>query len=76
MPDMTRSVPQPALYDHAKNNCIRSAHDSEANHGAGREMLAHRASHYDFADINQADADATSGATFGATIKPVLSLPH
>jgi hypothetical protein len=39
-------------------------------------MLAYRASHYDFADINQADADATSGATFGATIKPVLSLPH
>ena len=27
---------------------------------------------YDFADINQAAADATSGAT----IKPVLKLPH
>jgi hypothetical protein len=72
MPDMARSLPQPALYDHAKNNCIRSAHGSEANYGAGREMLAYRASHYDFADINQAAADAASGAT----IKPVLRLPH
>ena len=38
----------------------------------GRFPLDRLVTRYDFADINQAAADATSGAT----IKPILKLPH